>query len=593
MLTPKSGPRKALTAQSLVGFDPFSPIQGDTAPASAYSSMESHGENTSMINFLPHTPMRGDHHRDHREGNDNQNNQNQNIDQLRNELMAIASHIEKESPRCSSSTTPLTSPTPTRRASLAPLLRGKKPSSSTNNTPTGNRNPFASFTKKRTGGGGQHRKTQSLAANTRLWKEVQGGLSPPTPVQTRSASIASTNAPPSSANNHPLTTIPQGVDVSFLQDLWMSMSKEDEEKNRTSEGPESLYIPNLAKPRPTSLLTSNDAVSSWEHDPASWQYEIPEKSEFLLAARLSLFLDTYRKQECLLDLASLQGHSRMQLSQFAAGGPGPTQIADCHRPVVESLLDCGSDLVEVRGYFHSDAQDLDQRREVLVVECQRQFVVVFRGTTAEQQQGSKSSGKQQPIVALKDVALKDVRKATVLSSGFHALMELEEKTFSLVDQLTDDSPFCDIVFAGHSFGASMATLAAYLYSHTRVDQRVAALVTASPKVGLNDFRSAVHAQPNLKVMRVEYGSCSAARTPQAHHVGHTLRISPSPQLHIKAYKFHDEDESSFGSLLFKRERNDVRDYVQALEELPSWVKDYHNQDGSGVRGKDNEKREVV
>jgi hypothetical protein len=222
------------------------------------------------------------------------------------------------------------------------------------------------------------------------------------------------------------------------------------------------------------------------------------------------------------------------------------------------------------------------------VECQRQFLVVFRGTTVEQQQGSKSSGKQQQTVALKDV-----RNATVFSSGFHALMELEEKTFSLLDHLSNDSPFCDIVFAGDSFGASMATLAAYLYSRTRVDQRVAALVTASPKVGLNDFRSAVHAQPNLKVMRVKYGSYSAPRTPQARHVGHTLRISPSPQLHITAYKFHDEDDSSFGSLLFKRERTDLRDYVQALEELPSWVKDYHNQDGSGVRGNDNQKREVV
>ena len=266
----------------------------------------------------------------------------------------------------------------------------------------------------------------------------------------------------------------------------------------------------------------------------------------------------------------------MQLQQFASGNTVAGGIADCHRPVVESLLDCGSDFVEVRGHIHSKNPEPDQRREILVLECQRTFVVVVRGTTAEQTK----------VVPKGETAeLTNGRNATVFANVFRAFMELEEETFALLDNLTEESPFCDIVFTGHAFGGAMATVASYLYASTRTDQRVACLTTACARVGLCSFRWSVHSLSNLKVMRLEQGP--AQNRPPARHVGHALRLAGGK---IKALKFH-EDEAS--NIRFYSKRESSRDYVQLLEGLTEWVKDYQDEDGAGVRGANDEARQVV
>ena len=564
---------------SLVGFDPFLP---DALSPEKTSRKTAAAPTKSTEVIVPETPRNRSKQQDeHRESSPD--SARTGLQDMQKELRAIASQLERDSPRRNASSSPERSNTVSLPQS--PLRRrftlARASSTATTSTANSNRTIFSPFKPPKKG----HRKTNSIAESTPSKQQQSEEVARPRTIQSRSISTP-TNGSSGRSSDSP------SADV--LQEVWAGMPENvaspttvatTATSSSSQKRMESLYIPNLAKPRPTSFLTGRDVVRTSELDATQWQLDIPEQKEFLVAAKATQFLDTYRSKECLLDLGRLQGYSRQDLSQFASGNEPcrVRNIADCHRPIVESLLDCGDDIVEVRGYFCSPPHtDLDQRREVLILERQRQFLVVVRGNHAEQQ---GKFNKQPETVALgQDV--------TVFVDRFEAVQELEDALFARLDELTEETPFCDVVFCGHSFGASMATLAAYLYANTRSDQRVAALCTSSPTLGLTDFRWSVHASPNLKVMNVECGGRSGAQQ-QARHVGHTLRISSSNK-QVKAFKFSPGPVESLGvrSRLFKRDR-DISEYVQALEELPSWVMGYHKEDGVGVRGKDNESRHMV
>ena len=363
----------------------------------------------------------------------------------------------------------------------------------------------------------------------------------------------------------------------------------------------SLVIPNLSKPRPTSFLTGQEEVAwSSEQDPTPWQLEIPKFDDTLACMRLCEFLDTYRSEECLLDLHQLVGLDRMQLSSFARGDSklysvSGAEIADCHRAIVESLLECGSDISEVKGFFTSNATIRpDQRREVLVVERQNKFICVFRGTTQEQQ------GKiWKPM---ETIELKVGPTANVFVDRYAAFAEFQSHVFQLLDNLSEDNPFCDMAFTGHMFGASVATIAAHVYANTRTALRVSCMVSAPSRAGLADFRWAVHSTPNLNMCRLEIGKRS-----NFHQVGHCLRLMPTTSntpagvhllkfggMHINQEQVH---HALMGrSLLAKPKEKDLHEYVSLLENLhdtQTWVMDYYREDGMGVRGKDNEARQMA
>lgn len=647
-------------AARLAGFDPFLPNEAaaePTTPLQHQQKKQQEGVTTPPFPGSPRVSTPDERNDDGGGGAGGGAHalDSVRLEQLQNELRAIASQLEQDSPRKP------TPPPPSQKKK-----KQKSPRGGGGGTGTGSSGIFAPLFAKKLVGHHHHRKTQSLDANKKLWKEVQERekaanllLARPSSVHNRSSSAVpvsynsrGSSSTTSNPNNNMTCFTPQRKDAAMLQEVWMqqentttdggvafaNLDQTNKNKNKnnnlspttvtaknspgnttttTTTMESSLYIPSLAKPRPTSFLTGQDVVRTSEYDATKWQLDIPVKTDFLVASKVAQFLDTYHSKECLLDLQRLVGYSRFELSQFASGSKFCAvvqDIADCHRPIVESLLDCGDDIVEVRGYYcHTPAQqqqqqqqyqeDLDQRREVLILERQHQFLVVMRGTATEQQQAAgRSFHRQSP----ETVSLKEGHNVTVFADVFRAVQELEKDLFARLDQLTEATPFCDVVFAGHAFGASMATLAAYLYAYTRSDQRVAALVTGSPKVGLTDFRWSVHASPNLKVMRVEYGGSSSSSrggggigggigpsAQHARHVGHTIRLSYK-QDSVKAYKFSSGPVESFTarSLLFKRDR-DVGDYVQALEALPTWVTDYYKEDGAGVRGKDNEARQMV
>jgi len=413
------------------------------------------------------------------------------------------------------------------------------------------------------------------------------------------------------------TAIPNSPMMQDLYDVVTAQAKQDAAGVAISN----LALPSLAKPAPTSFLTGKEIVRSSEQDPSPFQMEIPSLEQTLVSARLNQFVEVYRKEDLNLDLnMSLVGVNRMQLNNFVSAdsnSPPPPQplanLTDAHRPLVEALIEAADD-VTVSGFFAGDnAASADTRREAVCFERQMQFVVVFRGTTPEQSAKTpffKKHNKQHLLETLEeDIANADCK---VYSAVKQAYMGLEKNVFDCLDKYLDENPFCEVVFTGHSLGGSMATLAAFRYATNRPMVRVHCQIFGSPKVGNRVFRQQANSLPNLKVMRVEYASDPKCFAPpgdaNGSHVGHSIVLSKKSETNnaftAAAYKFDDDHDTrkhqpskpNIIMAAFKKER-DITSYASSLEQLhqskDNWVSDFKGEDGTGVRGKDNEQRQVV
>jgi hypothetical protein len=397
----------------------------------------------------------------------------------------------------------------------------------------------------------KHRKARSLIENKRLWKEVQEAI-------------------PADAST--ITTSPTDLRIdgqsSSKQDLLLK--KELKKTDRVDD----LFLPSLTKPRPTSLLKSeDDTVRTSEVDPSSFQLALPHHEDLLVAARTVSFLASYRSHELVMDLSTLQGYSKKELQFFATGDRDSCKsLSSCHRPVVEMLLYSCPDLLEIKGYLRLEGG------EVLIIERQKnQFMVAFHL--------DESRLKKQPF------ALNDHHKVTIAKAYFERARPLTPKLFNRLDELFEESPFSDFVFAGHGTGAGLALLVSYLYSHTRMSQRVGAYLTSAPRIGLQDFRMAVHSQPNLQVIRMEN---QGQRGSQGFfHVGHCIRLrqGTDKQWNANAFKFASEAVlPGFRAIRFHK-HSTAEEYVDALENTKNWPEDFHVEDaGEGVKGENNEKR---
>jgi hypothetical protein len=397
----------------------------------------------------------------------------------------------------------------------------------------------------------QHRKSRSLIENKRLWKEVKEAI----PVDASTITNSPTDL---GINNEP------SKQSSLL-----------EKNSKKADSVNSLFLPSLTKPRPTSLLkTEDDDVRTSEVDPSSFQLTLPPQEDVLVAARTVSFLATYWSQQLAMDLSTLQGYPRRELQSFAMGDRESCKsLLNCHRAVVEMLLYACPDLIEVKGYFGLEGG------EALIIERQKnQFLVAFHRTETTRL-------KRQPY------ALNDHHKVTVAKAYFELAQPLTPKLFHRLDELSEESPFSDFVFAGHGTGAGLALLVSYLYSHTRMSQRVSAYLTGAPRIGLQDFRMAVHSQPNLQVLRMEN---QGQRGSQGFcHVGHCIRLrqGADKEWNANAFQFASETVSpGFRTLRFHK-HSTAEEYVDALENTKKWPEDYHAEDaGEGVKGENNEKR---
>ena len=352
-----------------------------------------------------------------------------------------------------------------------------------------------------------------------------------------------------------------------------------------------LQMPTLAKPSPTSFLTGkeDEVVRTCELDPSPHQMEIPKLREFVVAARLNEFIENYRRVDQNIDLQQWVGMNRMDLQEI--------KIAQ-HQPIAQSLLECGDDVC-LQGVITKGAS-ADERTEMVIFEGQRQFTVACRGTTEQQcKLGLTMKSKKNRIAAVPlDAEHPNVDVYSYFKEEYTAL---EAECFALLDKLTEQNPFCDLCFTGHSFGAAIATLAAFRYANARPMMRVSCITFASPKVGFSAFKQLVNSSPNLKVMRLEYGQDGKCQLPSlgGYHVGHTLVLHGSlghnslktNNKPVLAYKF---DAPKYKK--FKTTHPDLRSYVNALEEVARlglpWAEDFVGTSGQGVVV-NNEPRQVV
>lgn len=249
-----------------------------------------------------------------------------------------------------------------------------------------------------------------------------------------------------------------------------------------------LSLPSLSKPRATSFLTGKETnFRTTEQDATDFQVQIPPRADVEACSRLCQFIDTYRDEGRGFDLNDLVGIPSLELSRFAKGDASAVDlkgVKDCFRPVVENLLECApDDFVGVKAHCMTGdsrkGDDPGSRREFLIIERQRQLLVCFRGTKSEQQQGKytgsgSAANKQQAQQLGEPVKLQENDGAEVFGDKVAALKEddLELLTFRKLDELAEESPFLDIAFTGYSYGAALASLAAYRYAFGRQDIRV-------------------------------------------------------------------------------------------------------------------------
>ena len=430
--------------------------------------------------------------------------------------------------------------------------------------------------------------------------------------------------------------------TSMTQDL---MELKDEFRN--------LHMPSLmAKSAPTSFLIGDEsATTNCSNEPTPFQLEIPSLSEVVTMARLNEFVENYRIHDQNLDLRQFVGLDRMELqhkiissinTNNKSGNSSSTMVQE-HVPIVQSLLDCSEGQeqeISVQGFFTEPGNlHSDSRVEAVVFQGQRNFTVIFRGTTEQQSKvlgNSKSKKRGVPLDPKND-------EAEVYSGFLESYSKVEEECFRTIDKLVDENPFCDFVFSGYSFGAALATLAAVRYAKARPTMRIGCLTLASPKVGFSHFRHVVNTTSNLKVVRLELGGQTETKcqgpTVGGWHVGHTLVLNasngssngssspsnssgsptnsaPSSQPSVSVYKFEAPKHKNSG--FFKTSNPGLKKYLSTLEDLATlennrnqaaaasassdgstkhqkaspWPKDFANNAGKGVIV-NNEKRLVV
>lgn len=447
------------------------------------------------------------------------------------------------------------------------------------------------------------------------------------------------------------------------------------------------------------------AMRSSEAEPAPHQMDISPADDFLVHARACAVMDSYRVVDQNFDFGALVGMSRMGLEGFvnpvsvhdddddqdnisnSQGSDRGALVESAHRPIVASVLNCCDDMV-VEGFFHelggagekvkkgSDhgsshgsknkkAEDdtgigrdkaTDDRVEAAVFYSnrKRQFVVAWRGTTADQAKPVRNrhlrswkekwdKSKDKDHKDLCNLATADGKDCTVFPPYLESYLDsdLESRVFALLDELANRHTFCDVVMTGHSFGAALATLSAVRYASSHPMMRVVCQTFGSPKVGDETFaRHWANSLPNLRTMRMEYGQDPWVSGPDGApwtHAGHAIAVdaaavaalagekqegvdskssergNKTPPVPARAYRFDqhrpganegwlDWAGSAVGVVPHhhgkEKADHELRSYVTALERISSlglsWPREYVGEDvGKGVKGSGKEKRRVV
>mmetsp|Transcript_9995 Transcript_9995/g.15358 ORF Transcript_9995/g.15358 Transcript_9995/m.15358 type:complete len:422 (+) Transcript_9995:496-1761(+) len=349
------------------------------------------------------------------------------------------------------------------------------------------------------------------------------------------------------------------------------------------------------KLNPTSFLSNNDSLilRTSEQDPAMHQMELPQADEMLSNMRLCALLDTYHSVDENFDFKALTGIPNLSLKEFVSLGKSSLEVRGLqtwHRPIVQKLLDNGEGIT-VEGYSSKHAEVV-----IFEVPSRSKIVVVFRGNDEDQLKPiRKTKGSKTNIELDRRINLE------VLPAFKEAYFELESEFSTVVDKLTDNNPFAEVVFCGHSFGGALATIASVRYASNRPTMRVSAHVFVCPKVGAVSFRQLANSLSNLRVIRFENRNDPIVDTPldnngNCYHVGHSILIGKDNS--VSAYRFDRNKPSVTANSIFRKnnERTSTA-YCQTLEQCVSekrWIACFAGEDvGDGVKGTNDENRHVV
>ena len=365
-------------------------------------------------------------------------------------------------------------------------------------------------------------------------------------------------------------------------------------------------------------------------------------------------------------MQNLPGEPSSSNPRQGFNGANQQTIIDAHKPILSSVINAGDDLI-VEGFYH-EVNDLNaennpsydtaqekatvDRMEVAIFQSDknRQFYVVYQGSCEAQIKpvrnrdqkagtpthrfsiGSSSNPDDLEFSVEQPVSVFPPFKKAYFSS------DLEEKVFAKLDDLAEKHPFFDVIITGHSFGGVLALLASMRYANLRPAIMVSCFALGCPKVGALNFRYYVHSLPNLKVMRLEYGSdpwINAPDSPNWTHTGHSIVMTsaggknvisgddkeaqpevsetnstkhPTSIPQVIAHKFGNNrptSASTSGKLKTlmsrqwqeKQNDHDIASYMYGIEMISragsEWPKDFAGEDGTGVHGLDKEKRLVV
>lgn len=198
--------------------------------------------------------------------------------------------------------------------------------------------------------------------------------------------------------------------------------------------------------------------------------------------------------------------------------------------------------------------------------------------------------------------------------------DTEAKLFKMIEKLSSDNPFCDIIFTGHSYGAALSMIASVRYAEKLPMMNVVAHFFGVPKIASNDFRLRAHSLPNLRIIRVEHGLDPYVHYPSVgewENIGHTIHVDYKRNNNKYSKSNRDEDFSTvvsaykFGKrdycqslplhrVLTKAQGkldHQMQNYLHAIEQFTHfgsiWVKNFKDHEGTGIVTSENEERFVV
>lgn len=225
-----------------------------------------------------------------------------------------------------------------------------------------------------------------------------------------------------------------------------------------------------------------------------------------------------------------KGQNRKDTSQIKAVRPHPS--------IIKSLLECYDDIL-VEGYFSetvtTNSSVMSENEDSNIVQAtifssqrQRQFIVCYRGSMEQHTKPVKNVKKQKKDDGQQCVLHSDNPiPINPLFGDAYFESNLEQRVFNLIEKLSGDNPFCDVVFTGHSFGGALGLIGSVRFADLYPMRTVSCITFGVPKVGGLAFRHFGNSLPNLKVMRLEYGSdhfVAMPDDPKWEHVGHAIAI---------------------------------------------------------------------